>query len=171
MPPTTTHRAPSGTCIAPWVLALVVLAGVLWVDVAIKEWAQASLREPVRITSWLYLAIHHNSGLFLGTPPVSAVSIVHWPFVFCALAWLGWRMVRTGSSTVGVGYALVTGGFVGNVFGRANGAVVDYLGFGPVIDDKWAFANFADIAILGGALLLGVVLVRSRIRASRRPSA
>lgn len=165
MPPTTTRRAPSGTCIAPWVLALVVLAGVLWVDVAIKEWAQASLREPVRITSWLYLAIHHNSGLFLGTPLVSAVSIVHWPFVFCALAWLVWRMVRTGNSTVGAGYALVIGGFVGNVFGRANGAVVDYLGFGPVIDDKWAFANFADIAILGGALLLGVVLVRSRIRA------
>lgn len=165
------RRAQSGTGVAPWVFALVILAGVLWVDVAIKVWAQASLREPVRITTWFYLAIHHNSGLFLGTVPVSAVSVVHWPFVCCALAWLGWRMVRTSSSTVGAGYALVTGGFVGNVFGRANGAVVDYLGFGPVIGDKWAFANLADIAIVGGALVLGAVLVRSRMRASRTRSA
>ncbi|MCY4469052.1 MAG: hypothetical protein OXC08_10040, partial [Thiotrichales bacterium] len=103
MPPTTTHRAQFGNSIAPWILALVILAGVLWVDVAVKEWAQASLREPVRIASWFYLALHHNSGLFLGTLPVSAVSIVHWPFVFCALAWLVWRMVRTGNSTVGAG--------------------------------------------------------------------
>lgn len=168
---TTTHRAQFGTSISPWVLALAILAGLLWADVVIKEWAQASLNEPVRIASWFYLALHHNSGLFLGTLPVSAVSVVHWPFIWCALAWLGWCMVRAGSLTVGAGYALVTGGFVGNVFGRANGAVVDYLAFGPVSGDKWAFANLADIAILGGALLLGVVLVRSMIRASRTRSA
>lgn len=49
---------------------------------------------------------------------------------------------------------------IGNALDRVNGGVVDFLGFGPVIDEKWAFANLADLAMLGGMLLLGVVLIR-----------
>ena len=80
-------------------------------------------------------------------------------------------MVTAASLAVRVGYALVAGGFMGNVLGRVNGAVVDYLGFGPIVDDKWLFANFADVALLVGGILLGVVLVRSKMQARRTRAA
>ena len=79
-------------------------------------------------------------------------------------------MVRTGSLAIGAGYGLVTGGVLGNALGRANGAVVDFLGFGPVVGDQWAFANVADVAMLGGMLILGAVLVRGRAPAPRPQS-
>ena len=159
------RRLEGGDRINPGILALAIFAGVLWTDVAFKQWAEVALTEPIRVTAWLYLAIRHNTGMFLGTLPVASVSLAHWLFLGVALICLGWRMVRTGSLAIGAGYALVTGGVMGNALGRVNGAVVDFLGFGPVVDDKWAFVNFADIAMLSGALLLGVVLVRGRTRA------
>lgn len=157
--------------ISPWVLALTVFAGVLWTDVSMKVWAQDVLAEPVRITPWLYLKVHLNPGLFLGTVPVSAVSIVYWLFVCVAVVWLGRQVLRTASLAVGVGYALVAGGFAGNILGRIKGGVVDFLCFGPVADGKWVFANTADLAILGGVLLLGAMLVRGRMRPRRGLSA
>ena len=148
--------------ISPGILASAICAGVLWTDVVIKQWAENALTEPVHITSWLCLAIQHNAGLFLGAVPVASVPVMHWLFLGAAILGLGWRMLCTSSLTIGAGYALVAGGVMGNALGRINGAVVDFLGFGPVIDDKWAFANLADFAMLGGALLLGVVLIRGR---------
>ena len=151
-----------GQRINPGVLGLAICAGVLWTDVAIKLWAEKTLTAPVHITSWLYLTIQHNAGLFLGAVPVASVAVVHWVFLGTAVLFLGWRMVCTSSLSVGAGYALVAGGVMGNALDRVNGAVVDVLAFGPVIDEKWAFANLADFAMLIGVLLLGVVLVRGR---------
>ena len=164
MSSTVEQRVPDRTRIAPWILALVISAGALWVDVTAKEWASEVLAGPVRITSWFYLALHHNPDLFLGVLPVSAVSVAYWLAMCGALVWIGWRMRRVGSLTVGAGYALVAGGLVGNVFGRAQGAVVDYLVFGPVVDDKWLYANLADLFLLSGGLLLGAVLVRNKVK-------
>ena len=161
----------SRASVGAWVIALAVFAGVLSTDLAIKAWAHDMLTEPVRITSWLALAVQHNSGLFLGALPVSAVSTVHWVVVCGALVWIGWRMVTQSSRTIGVGYALVAGGLTGNAIGRVQGAVIDYVGFGPIIDGKWLFMNLADLALIGGGLVLGVVLVRSRVQASRRQAA
>ena len=159
------RRLEGGDRISPGILALVIFAGVLWTDVAFKQWAQVALTEPIRVTAWLCLALKHNTGMFLGALPVASVSLAHWLFLGAALVCLGWRMVRTSSLAIGAGYALVTGGVMGNALDRVNGTVVDFLGFGPVVDDKWAFANFADMAMLSGALLLGVMLVRGRMRA------
>lgn len=163
------QRAPEDrTRIAPWILALVISAGALWVDVTAKEWASEALAEPVRITSWFYLALYYNPGLFFGTVPVSAVTMGHWVFICGGLVWIGWRMRRAGSLTIGAGYALVAGGLVGNAFGRAQGAVVDYLVVGPVVDGKWVYANLADLFLLSGGLLLGAVLVRNKMKTRQR---
>ena len=155
-------RSKSEDRINPGILALAICAVVLWTDLVIKQWAENALTEPVRITSWLCLAIQHNAGLFLGAVPVASIPVVHWLFLGAAILCLGWRMMRSSSLAIGAGYALVTGGVMGNALDRIDGAVVDFLGFGPVVGEKWAFANLADFAMLGGVLLLGVVLIRGR---------
>ena len=50
MSSTVEQRVPDCTRIVPWILALVISAGALWVDVTAKEWASEALAEPVRIT-------------------------------------------------------------------------------------------------------------------------
>lgn len=150
--------------LSPGILALAICAGVLWTDVALKQWAENTLTEPAFITSWLCLALQHNAGLFLGTFLVAPVAPAYWFFLGAAVLGLGWRTVGARSLATGAGYALVTGGVAGNALDRVNGAVVDFLGFGPVVDDKWAFANLADFAMLGGALVLGMVLIGRRAR-------
>ena len=151
---------------APQLLALALCAGALGVDLALEGWAQAALAEPVRVVSWLYLALHHNPGLFLGALPVSAVSVVYWLVVGAALLWMGQRMVRTQSRAIAAGYALIAGGLAGNALDRVQGAVVDYFVIGPVAEGQWLAVNASDLALLAGALILGVVMVRG-MRLSR----
>ena len=153
--------------ISPWVLALAVAVVALWADVATKEWAATSLTEPVHVTSWFLLSVRHNAGIFLGSLPVAAVPVLYWAFVGGALTYLAWRMTRTDHLAIGIGYALVAGGLLGNAMSRINGAVVDYLGFGPLFGDVWAFANFADFSMLGGMALLGAVALQGRMRSRR----
>lgn len=146
----------------PGTLALAICTGVLWTDVALKHWAENALAEPVLITSWLCLALQYNSGLFLGALPVAPVALPHWLFLGAAILGLLWRTVGARSLATGAGYALVTGGVIGNALDRVNGGVVDFLGFGPVVGEQWAFANLADFAMLVGVLVLGMVLIRGR---------
>ena len=86
-----------------------------------------------------------------------------------SLGWLGWRVLTLDSVPIAACYALVAGGYVGNLAGRAGGAVIDYVGFGPVTGDKWVFANLADLALVTGAVWLGVLLVLRRRRARSLP--
>ena len=146
------------------VVPLAAYAGVLHVEVTIKPWMQGALVEPVRLTSWFYLKIYHNAGLFLGSLPVTTVSVAYWLFACAALVWIWWRMATVQSLPVGTGYALLAAGLTGNSLGRVQGEVVDYLAFGPLVDDKWLFANVSDVAILGGLVLLTCVLVWSRMK-------
>ena len=149
----------------PWVVALVIFSGVLWSDAAIKAWAAGFFHdEPVRVAEWAYLKIHYNSGLGLGHLHLFPAL---WPVVFCALAWVMWRMVSSRKPPINVGYALVAGGFTGNVLGHVQGGVVDYAAFGPVVGDKWMIANLADLAIVGGLVILSVVLIGNRTSRSR----
>ena len=154
----------SQSSLRPGTLALAICAGVLWTDVALKHWAENTLAEPVLVTSWLCLALQYNSGLFLGTLPVAPVALPHWLFLGAAILGLLWRTVGARSLATGAGYALVTGGVIGNALDRVNGGVVDFLGFGPIVGEKWAFANLADFAMLVGVLVLGMVLIRGRAR-------
>ena len=158
---------PRSKRISPWVLALAVAVVALWTDVVTKEWAATSLTEPVHVTSWFSLATRHNAGIFLGSLPVAAIPVLYWVFVGGALMYLAWRMMRTDHLSIGIGYALVTGGLLGNAMSRIDGAVVDYLGFGPLFGGVWAFANIADFSMLSGLALLGAVSIQRRVRSQR----
>ena len=152
--------------LAPRLLALAAFAGLLGLDLATKAWASAALPEPVRITDWLYLVLHHNSGMFLGTVPVS---VGYWVAVFAAMGWFGWRALRSTSATPAVCLAAALAGLAGNAIGQARGAVVDFIGLGPITGDQWLVVNVADLVLLGGAVALGLYLIRERVRRAQRP--
>ena len=159
-------RADSIQALIPRTLTLAVFTGVLGLDIAAKALAEASLTEPVRVTDWLYLMLHHNSGLFFGTAPVSGA---YWICVCVAMGWFGWRALRSTSTALAVCLAVVLAGLAGNAIGQAQGAVVDFIGFGPITGDKWLVVNVADLALVGGALALGFHLIRQRVRRTHRP--
>ena len=161
----------------PWtvrssVAGVGIFAAVLTLDIVLKSWARESLAAPVCVTSWMCLAVQHNPGLFLGMVPLtpgSMVSAMHWLAVAPALGWLGWRVLTLDSAPIAACYALVAGGLAGNLADRAEGAVIDYVGFGPITDEKWVFANLADVALVAGVVWLGVLLLLRRKRARSLP--
>ena len=146
-------------------LAFTVFATVLSIDIATKAWAAAALTEPVRIADRLCLMLYHNSGMFLGTVPLSAG---YWLCMCVVAGWFGWRAWRSTSVTLAVCLAVVLAGLGGNAIGQARGAVVDFIGFGPITGDRWLVVNVADLALVGGALALGFHLIRKRMRRAHR---
>ena len=163
LPVETIRKTPARFRSRPWIAGVGIFVAVLTLDAVIKDWAQVSLATPVCATSWMCLAVQHNSGLFMGMVPLdpdSTVSTLHWLGLPLVLAWIGWRVLTLDHVQFNACYALVAGGLVGNLADRAEGGVVDYLGFGPVVDGKWAFMNLADLALVAGAVWLGVLLVR-----------
>lgn len=154
------HRHASRT------LILAVFVGVLGVDLATKAWAASVLTEPIRIADWLYLMRHRNSGMFLGTMPLPAA---YWLVVCAATGWFGRRALRSNSAPVAMCLAAALSGMTGNAIGQAQGAVVDFIGIGPVMGNTRLVMNVADIALVGGALVLGVYLIRDRVRRAYRP--
>ena len=159
--------------VRPWtdrrsVAGVGIFVAVLTLDAVLKAWAQESLATPVCVTSWMCLAVQYNPGLFLGTVPLapdSMVSAVHWLALPPVLAWLSWRLFTLNSIPITACYALVAGGLAGNLVDRAEGAVIDYFGFGPITGEKWVFANLADLALVTGVVWLGVLLALRRKRA------
>ena len=151
---------------APRTLLLAVFAGVLGFDLATKAWAASVLTEPVRISDWLYLILHRNSGMFLGTVPLSAA---YWIVVCAAAAWFGRRALRSNSAPVAMCLAGVLAGMTGNAIGQAQGAVVDFIGVGPIVGDMWLIVNVADVSLVLGALVLGICLLRDRVRRKQPP--
>ena len=149
---------------APGVLALGAFAAVLGLDVVAKALAAASLTDPVRIADWLYLVLRHNSGMFFGTVPVSAG---YWVGVCAALGWFGWRALRATRAAPAVCLAVALAGLAGNAIGQKRGAVVDFIGVGPVTGNSWLIVNIADLALVGGVLALGAHLIWER---TRRPA-
>lgn len=104
--------------------------------------------------------LHRNSGLFLGVVPVSAG---YWLCVSAAMGWFGWRAFRSTSVPVASCLAVVLAGVAGNAIGQARGAVVDFIGFGPITSDVRLVMNVADLALVGGVLVLGGYLLRNRL--------
>jgi len=147
-------------------VALAVFVGVLGLDLSAKVWAASTFAEPVRIVGWLYLMLHRNSGVFFGTVPVSEA---YWICVCVATSWFGWRALRSTSMPVAVCLAVVLAGVTGNAIGQARGAVVDFIGVGPIADDVWLVVNVADLAMVAGALALAFFLVSGRMRRAHPP--
>ena len=177
LPVTTPQGTALGTrsrpwTVRPWVAGVGIFVAVLTLDTMLKGWAQESLATPVCAMSWMCLAVHHNPGLFLGMVPMapdSTLSALHWLVLPLVLAWLGWRVLTLDRVPFNACYALVAGGLVGNLADRAEGAVIDYVGFGPITGEKWAFMNLADLALVAGVVWLGVLLVLRRKSARSSP--
>ena len=161
-----TDRANRSRPLAHKTKTVAAFAAVLSIDLVTKAWATTVLTEPVRIADWLYLMLHHNAAMFLGAVPVSAG---YWVCVCAALGWFGWRALRSFSTPVAVCVAAALAGLTGNAIGRAQGAVVDFIGIGPITGELWLVANVADIALVGGVLVLGIYLLRDRTRRACRP--
>lgn len=148
------------------VLAIVaVLAGVLaLIDQISKNWAVDALPllEPQPfIGEFLQLTLLHNSGAAWGmgseiTPVVTALQIA----IAIGVIVFSVRAVRSLWYTLAMG--MILGGALGNIHDRLlrepgpfRGAVVDFLEL-----PNWPVFNIADMAVVGGAILvvlLGVI--------------
>lgn len=82
-----------------------------------------------------------------------------WFFMVIALGvsvWLVWLIARPLHRLEAMAYSLVLGGALGNAFDRAvRGQVIDYLDF-HLRGWHWPAFNIADIAIVSGAVALGL---------------
>ncbi len=142
--------------------ALVVILLAVALDQLSKTIARALL-EPNRRVSLLgdvfRLELVQNPGAFLSLgatlPPRVRGLVLTWGVLVLVLgaAWVA--VVRPGARHVSLGAALVAGGGLGNLWDRiaANGYVTDFLNLGLGRLRTGVF-NVADLAIVGGAVLL-----------------
>ncbi len=143
-------------------LALSIMAAVIAFDQLTKAAARAWL-VPGERHSWLgdvfRLELVRNAGAFLSLgaslPPGVRSALFTWGVgvVVVGAAWMA--LFRAHSRPALVGAALVAGGGLGNLWDRlvAGGLVVDFmnLGLGSL---RTGIFNVADLAIVGGALVL-----------------
>ncbi len=142
--------------------ALLVIAATVALDQLSKTTARALL-EPNRRSSYLgdllRLELVQNPGAFLSLgatlPPRIRGVVLTWGVLALVLGTAWVALVRPGARPVALGAALVAGGGLGNLWDRiaANGFVTDFLnlGIGPL---RTGVFNVADLAIVGGAVLL-----------------
>ncbi len=142
--------------------ALLVILGCVALDQGSKAVARALL-DPNRPYSFLgdalRLVLVKNPGAFLGLgaslPPLVRDALFTWGVLALVLgaAWVA--VVRMGSRRVTLGAALVAGGGLGNLWDRiaSSGYVTDFLNLG-LGDVRTGVFNVADLAIVGGAVLL-----------------
>lgn len=123
----------------------------------------------VVVTPFLNLRLSFNSGIAFSLLPATtseaALSLVLLAGVLVLVViWLG---LRTASGDVErASYALIAGGAVGNMIDRArDGVVTDFLDF-HASGWHWPSFNLADVAIVGGV----IVLMASSMRRSPRHS-
>jgi signal peptidase II len=140
-----------------------VLVACIGCDHASKLAATALLdpAESVSLASGaLRFELAYNDGAFLGLggelPPTIRMLVLG-ALVPLALCFFVWRLLRTGAASPGqlVALGLVAGGGLANWLDRiaSGGLVTDFVsvGFGPV---RTGIFNFADVALVGGVLLL-----------------
>lgn len=155
-------------------LALLVIGAAVALDQLTKLAARAAL-DPGRRRSFLgdlfRLELVQNPGAFLSLgatlPPRIRGVILTWGVLALVLGAAWAAVVRPGAGHVSLGAALVAGGGLGNLWDRlaADGYVTDFLNLG-IGRLRTGVFNVADLAIVGGAVLL---LVPSRPRPSRAP--
>ncbi len=140
------------------VVALIVAAAVVALDLFSKAWLQSWLAagERVIVTGFFQLVAVYNTGAafsFLA----QAGGWQRWLFLALALgvsAWLLWEAARTPDRWVAVACGAVVGGALGNAWDRwQHGAVFDFLLF-HYREWAWPAFNLADTAITLGVLVL-----------------
>jgi signal peptidase II len=156
-----------------WFLILFTLA-LVGCDHATKVVAASALerRGPLSILPGLVdlrYAENHDTAFSLlrsiDFPGKVAALFVLSAIILGAVLVTWWRRRRS-STAEQMGYALIVAGAVGNAMDRARrGFVVDFIEV-----HRWPIFNVADVAIVAGVLLVGIVLFRrSRHEGLRAP--
>jgi signal peptidase II len=142
-------------------------AAIILVDQVVKQLVvdHLALFDRIRIFSWLNLTLIHNTGaafsIFTSAAPVFFIGLS----LIVAVGILIWlRRHPHGQPLVAAALALILGGALGNAIDRATrGFVIDFIDFHIQAWHYPAF-NIADSAIVIGALLLALDMLRPRRR-------
>lgn len=143
--------------------ALLVIVAVVAIDQLTKTAARALLppRQPISFLGDVFrLELVQNPGAFLSLgatlPPWIRGVVLTWGVLALVLgaAWVA--VVRPGAGRLSLGAALIAGGGLGNLWDRfaADGLVTDFLNLGIGRLVRTGVFNVADLAIVGGAVLL-----------------
>lgn len=145
---------------SPLVLGLLVAAGVVLLDQALKLWLlfefDLETRAPVRLAPFLDLVAVWNTGISYGLFPQGG-PLGQWLLLgvkAAAVVLLSVWLARAGSRLTAVALGLIIGGAIGNAIDRlAFGAVFDFALLHlttPSFSFRWYVFNLADVAIVAG---------------------
>lgn len=103
---------------------------------------------------------HHNTGAFLSVFQKKKGFVITVSSVLLAILFIlfGWILPKKGHIAKKLGYSMVIGGAITNVYDRLKrGYVVDYFSFRKL---KQVVFNLSDMFIFLGCLLLAIVTIR-----------
>lgn len=150
-----------------WLSVIVIAVDQLTKQLVVDH---LGLFDRIQIFSWLNLTLMHNTGaafsIFTNAAPVVfiALSLV---VAVGILIWL--RRHPHGDRLVAAALALILGGALGNAIDRATrGFVVDFVDF-HIGGWHYPAFNMADSAIVIGAILLALDMLRPRRGSSSEP--
>lgn len=161
-----------------WVKYVALSVVIVAADKSSKVWAEQALssREVISITSWFDFSLVYNSGAAFGLLNNAG----GWQTVFfAAIALLVSgvlviliKQLEQQERLLGVAYACVLGGAIGNLIDRLMyGKVIDFVHW-FYQDYHWPHFNIADIAICIGAaiLIIDAFGLLPGVKASTEPS-
>ena len=150
-----------GAAMRSGVLSALIVAGVIVLDAATKQWARTAFGEgvPIEVTTFFSLTLSYNRGVAFGLLSTTSTAVV--AAVSGAITVLfGWWWWREKNSLARIGLSLIVGGAVANLADRlARGAVTDFLD-AHAAGLHWPTFNLADAALTIGVLLLLAVSLR-----------
>lgn len=153
-------------------LATLVIASIVFADVATKRWALENMRQGHIVDSafGVPMTLAFNQGVAFGLPLPSAG---RWIIIFATLLVLfvlGNLFIRAQRSDWLrlTSIQLVAAGALGNLIDRVRWSegVVDFIGPINLGFMHWPIFNIADMAITSGAILLGISLWREETEAA-----
>jgi signal peptidase II len=172
----TDERAPPPSRKSRLVLALVIVAAVLGLDLWTKAWAWGALRDGATVTvieDWFYFEFGFNTGSafsFLRDAAYARATFI--AVTILALLYMA-RLALTLPTKYGVAFvavALVSGGALGNLHdrimrqmelrGEMRYGVVDFIKVYYWPGKVWPTFNVADVALVVGVGLLFIFLTR-----------
>jgi lipoprotein signal peptidase len=143
-----------------WLSVIVIAADQVTKQLVVNELA---LFDRIPLFDWLNLTLMHNTGaafsIFAGATPWFFVALS----VLVSVGILIWmRRHPTGDRLVAASLALILGGALGNGIDRATrGFVIDFVDF-HIHGWHYPAFNVADSAIVLGAILMGLDMLRPR---------
>lgn len=144
-----------------------IIAGTFIIDQASKAVVQALMGQGESIAvapPFFYFTYIQNPGAAFGLLAYQTTLFVTITVLLVAGVLLGYRKISPGRRTLQYGLGLIVGGALGNMVDRLRfGKVVDFLDF-----RVWPVFNLADTAIVIGAFLLVLVLMKDTGKKPKR---